>query len=419
MNESFFSRKKLLLFIFSLSILTLSFLYIFSSFYSNVKNEKPTFWEFRSVDTMKYSRDTSREKLNDRSFDIIIDRQIKQIAEVGATHVAIATPYDEEFLPILKRWVKAARKYELKVWFRGNWSGWEEWFEYPEISRTEHIKKTEMFILQHPELFEDGDVFSACPECENGGPGDPRMNNDAKGHKKFLIDEYKITKSAFKTIKKDVKSNYHSMNGDVAKLIMDRETTAALDGLVVVDHYVSTPEKLVKDIKQYAAQSGGKVILGEFGAPIPDIHGEMTEEEQAKWLANAFQALVQTEDLIGINYWTGVGGSTELWSGGGTPKKAVAELKKVYDPEYVTISIKNEARKTVPATLSTGDKSVYSENGKFSLIYLDINLPIHISANGYQEKNAEINGKNMTIILKKENEDIEYKFQKFLQNILP
>ena len=46
---------------------------------------------------MKYSRDLSREKLKDPSFDVVIDKQVKAIAETGATHVAISTPYDEEF----------------------------------------------------------------------------------------------------------------------------------------------------------------------------------------------------------------------------------------------------------------------------------------------------------------------------------
>ena len=99
----------------------------------------PRFWEVQSIDTMKYSRDLSREKLKDPSFDTVIDRQVKAIAETGATHVAISTPYDEEFLPILKRWASAARNYNLKIWFRGNWSGWEKWFDYKSISREEHI----------------------------------------------------------------------------------------------------------------------------------------------------------------------------------------------------------------------------------------------------------------------------------------
>lgn len=294
------------------------------------QKEKVHFWEFQSIDTMKYSRDVAREKLVDASFDRIIDKQVKDIATTYATHVAIGTPYDDEFLPFLRRWVSAARKYKLKVWFRGNWSGWERWFDYKPIDRKTHIIKTIEFISQNPDLFEDGDLFGACNECENGGPGDPRHNRDVKGHRAFLIEEYRVTRNAFEKIGKKVASNYSSMNGDVASLIMDKETTEALGGIVVVDHYVASPKQLAIDIKALSKRSGGKVVLGEFGAPIPDIHGKMTEQEQSIWLEKVLEKLFNTEEVIGLNYWTNVGSSTELWDADGNPRSAVEIIKKYY-----------------------------------------------------------------------------------------
>lgn len=289
-----------------------------------------TTWKFQSIDTMKYSRDVAREKLGSKKFDVVIDKQVKEIADTGATHIALATPYDEEFLAFLKRWVKTARKYNLKVWFRGNFSGWEGWFDYSKMTRDEHLKKTQDFIINNVSLFENGDVFTACPECENGGPGDPRMNGDVEGHRKFLIDEYKVTKAAFGKINKNVASNYDSMNMDVAKTVMDAPTTAALDGIVTVDHYVKTPELLKSDIDFVAAQSGGKVVLGEFGAPIPDITGDMTDSEQSAWLLSVLNLLKTDSNVIGLNYWVGEGGSTELWNSDGTAKPAVNTLKSIY-----------------------------------------------------------------------------------------
>ena len=270
-------------------------------------NARERFFQVQSIDTMKFSRDVAREKLKDLSYDQEIQTQVKNIANTGATHVAIATPYDEEFLPFLKRWVKAARDSELNVWFRGNFSGWEKWFDYPKISRDEHTAKTKEFILKNPDLFEDGDIFSSCPECENGGPGDPRMKGDAEGFKRFIIAEYQAAKDSFQSIGKQVSANYYSMNGDVARLIMDEETTKGLDGIVTIDHYVSTTEKLLQDIKDYAQRSGGKVVLGEFGAPIPDIHGKMSEDDQARWIDQAMIELVSLPDVAGVNYWTNRG----------------------------------------------------------------------------------------------------------------
>lgn len=379
-----------------------------------------TWWKFQSIDTMKYSRDVSREKLNDPSFNLIIEKQVEQIANTGVTHVAIATPYDEEFYPVLTRWVNAARRHGLKVWFRGNWSGWEEWFEYPEITRKEHIAKTESFIKTHRDLFEDGDVFTACPECENGGPGDPRHNGDVVGHRNFLIDEYKVTSRAFKGINKDVASNYNSMNGDVARLVMNKETTKALGGIVTIDHYVATPGKLVNDIGEIARSSGGKIVLGEFGVPIPDINGKMSEEEQARWLDSAFKMLLNTPELVGLNYWTNTGSSTELWKGDGTPKKAVETVSSYYKTAVVRVIVEDEAGTRIKnAKISLGDREFTMDNdGFFHIPFFNDSNFLKIEADGFFPNTAQLtNTGEMSVVLARENESIVFKILKLLKNL--
>lgn len=317
-----------LYFIFILFFVLIFLVYLFGE--KRKQKNHQHFWEFQSIDTMKYSRDLAREKANSKSFDKVIDMQIRDIADSYVTHVPIDTPYDDEFLPFLKRWVNAARKYNLKVWFRGNWSGWEKWFDYKSIDRKTHIEKSVKFILGNKDLFEDGDVFGACNECENGGPGDPRHNGDAKGHIEFLIEEYKATKAAFEKIDKKVASNFNSMNGDVANLIMDKETTKALGGIVVVDHYVASPDQLVIDIKALSKKSGGKIVLGEFGVPILQIHGNMNDKEQEVWLEKVLKSLFDMPEVIGVNYWTNVGSSTHLWTSKGDPTSKLEILKKYY-----------------------------------------------------------------------------------------
>lgn len=287
-------------------------------------------WAIRSVDTVKTSRDLSREKLNDPIFIATVDQQVKNIKQIGATHIAIATPYDEEFKPFLKMWVASARVNNLHVWFRGNFSGWERWFEYQPIDRVTHLAKVEQFILENPEVFEDGDIFTPCPECENGGPGDPRSNKDVLGHRKFLIDEYHKSLESFSKINKKVDSGFFSMNYDVANLIMDQQTTQALGGWVVIDHYVASPKKLSQDAAALAQKSGGKIILGEYGAPINDITGQMNEQEQAQWIEQALTFLSENKTVVGVNYWVNVGGSTGIWDKEGNPKKAVDIIRKFY-----------------------------------------------------------------------------------------
>lgn len=294
------------------------------------ENREGKTWKLQSIDTMKYSRDRARETLTNHEIRDIIDKQVTDIANTGATHVAVGTPYDDEFLPVLKLWVDAARKNNLKVYFRGNFSGWEKWYGYEKIDRKEHIDMTKNFIAANPELFEDGDIFSSCPECENGENLNRSNNLQIESYKSFLVDEYAATKSSFEAIRKDVSSNYFSMNGDIAFRIMDKDMTKKLDGIIVIDHYVESVDQLVKDIKELSKKSGGKIVLGEFGAPIPDIHGSMSEKEQKVWIEDALLKISDIPEVYGINYWVGTGGSTALWRDNGKPKPVVGVITRYY-----------------------------------------------------------------------------------------
>lgn len=343
-------------------------------------------WEIQSIDTVKFSRDVAREKAGDLSFVDTISKQCKLIAGVGATHVAIGTPYDDEFTPFLGLWVLAARRNGLKVWFRGNFSGWEGWFEYPSMTREEHIEKTRNFIVNNPELFEDGDIFTSCTECENGGPGDPRDTGDVGGHRQFLIDEYQVAGDAFEKIGKNVKPGYFSMNGDVAKLVMNKKTTRDLGGIVVIDHYVKNPENLAEDVELIAQLSGGKVILGEFGAPIPDIHGYMNEVQQSAWLKQLLYHLSSNENLVGVNYWTAFGGSTNLWEGE-SPRLAVKELSDYYRPQIFESRLVNELGFPIrDSQILIGNREILLANENIDIYYTHSSGDIKINALGYEEK---------------------------------
>ncbi len=379
------------------------------------------FWELRAIDTMKYSRDIARGEGKSPSFDAVIRQQVGNIAATGATHVVIATPYDEEFIPFMKRWLSIARQHGLNVWFRGNWSGWEKWFGYAQIDRAAHIAKTRRFILEHSDLFVDGDIFTACPECENGGPGDPRMNGDVAGHRKFLIDEHDAMEEAFSAIGKEVTVNYNSMNGDVAWLVMNRDTTEALGGVVTIDHYVPTVDGLVEYIDRVSERSGGKVVLGEIGAPVPDIHGNFSPERQAAWVEELMTKLARVPNLIGLNYWTSVGGTTELWMPDGTARQAVQTLTNFYDPHIVFGVVRDElGRPIVDATVSDGFVSTQTDwRGYFELLDRERDeFALAASAEGYTTKTllAAPSNEQVIIVLSREEEDLWFRFLKLLSD---
>ncbi len=380
---------------------------------------KESYWEIQSIDTMKFSRDLAREKLNDVSFGEIINMQVAEIAATGATHVAIGTPYDEEFIPFLKMWIRAARANNLNVWFRGNFSGWEEWFGYQKIDQKEHLQKTQDFILRNLEIFENGDIFTSCTECENGGPGDPRDTKDVAGYRQFLITEYKVSKEAFSSIGKNVASNYFSMNGDVAYLVMDKKTTQALGGIIVIDHYIKDPEQLSKDIRQLSERSEGNIILGEFGAPIPDIHGAMTEYEQALWIDKALFELANIKDLAGINYWTGFGGTTNIWRDDGSKKSGVEVLSGYYTPKVLSGIVVNELDRGVKGAkvISNGKAVETNKNGEFAILIVPGQNELTIDAKSYNQEIIKIEKMTSSeILLVKNKENIFFKIAKLIYN---
>jgi len=165
---------------------------------------------------------------------------------------------------------------------------------------------------------------------------------DIPAHQAFLVQEYLAVKDLFKKLNKDVKANMFSMNYDIALKVMDPVTTAKLDGVVVIDHYVDTPDTLANDIVALANYSKGKIILGEWGAPIPDIHGNMSEQDQSDWVEKALGRLAYVDQLIGLSYWTNIGGTTSLWNDKIEPKKAVTVLTSYYNPKAITLKIKSD-----------------------------------------------------------------------------
>lgn len=364
-------------------------------------------WKVESIDTMKYSRDTAREYATDHTFDVEIDQTMADIHATGATHVGIGTPYDPEFIPYLTRWVDAARRQNLNVWFRGNFSGWEGWFEYKKISREDHKLLLSEFLRANPGLFKDGDIISPCPECENGGAGDPRSTGDVIGFRQFLIDETAIADASFKKIGVSVAANYHSMNGDVARLVMDKATTKKLGGIIVVDHYVSTPAQLASSIDDFARSSGGKVILGEFGAPIPDLNGDLNEEQQAAWIEQALLLLAQKKNLVGLNYWVNRGGSTALWNDDGTPRKAVQSLSNYYKPTYITIRVVDQSGSFVSAKATVAGREYKTDSQSLLHIPLVSGSKVLVSSKNNQASEITLSkdSNNTTIVfnIKKEN----------------
>lgn len=304
-----------------------------------------TFWKYQCLDTMKYSRDTARAwngKENELQKEINL--QIAAIKTLGANCVSLGTPYNAEFVPFMKKWVDAARKNNLHVWFRGNIPEWEGWFDFPKLKNpAEHHAKIYAFVTQNPDLFQEGDIFTPAPEAENGGAGDPRMTGKRQEFNDFLFVSYDNCMNAFAKIEKKVTCGFFSTNFDVARESLDKDTVQKIGRVVTIDHYVSNLTRYTADIKMLNLKYGAEVAIGEFGAPIPDLNGTMNEEEQANYIGDLMKIFYENREIIpAINYWTLRGGSTAILNDNDTLRQAANTITKYFRPAIFTGVVTNE-----------------------------------------------------------------------------
>ena len=348
-------------------------------------------WDVCSIDTMKLSRDKARQELYHPEFDKKIAEQIAQIKNTGANFVSIGTPYDKEFLPYLRRWVKAAREQDLNVYFRGNWSEWEGWFEYPKsMTPEEHLQRTTQFIVSQPDLFEDGDIFDPCPECENAGFWP--QNDKNSDYQQFIQKQQTVIQEAFQKISKKVQVR-QSIIGGRAKDVLDQTTFDKLGNLIFIDHYVSKP-KVMTAFVDYFTSLNTKVVVSEFGAPIPDLNGNMTEKQQADFVRNILEALyLKNEAVLGLNYWVLSHGTTSLVEESGREKNSYLVLQEYFSPQIVEGKVVDELEKPlsgVPITTKDGLKVLTDQNGFYRLKYPVRSQELKIEADKYTSQTASI-----------------------------
>lgn len=312
-----------------------TFLIFFKSHAQSI-HKSLRFWKITAVDTMKYSRDGAENA----SVLAKIPFFMSKAKKLHVTHVTIDTPYDQQFYPVLSAWVHGARRENLKVWFRGNFSSWEGWFGYPkDMTPQQHLTMTKQFILSHPDLFQNGDIFTPVPEPENGGPGDPRgSTRKSAAFNTFLINSYNTCVSAFAQIHKQVLCGFFSTNADIAKQVLTPQTVKQMGNVIAIDNYVKSPKIMQSDIEFLENKfPTAQIVLGEYGAPIPDINGAMTDSQQEDFLRSMLQVFYQQKDrILGLNYWTLAGSSTELLKNSTQETPAFQTVAHYYLPPQIS-----------------------------------------------------------------------------------
>jgi len=334
------------------------------------------FWEYQCIDTMKSSRDMARAQLTDLvKANKDIEREVGLIADTGANCISIATPYDNEFLPVLQVWIWRAREHGLSIWFRGNFAGWEGWFDYPkDMSIDKHLELTRKFILENRLLFKSGDIFTGAPEAENGGPFAGNNNSSTLSkYLSFLASEYETEKIAFEDIGVSVTVNWFSMNGWIAKNMYTSEGLDAIGNTVTIDHYSKNLIDMEDYLKYFRDKFHSKIILGEFGAPIPDINGDMTESEQSLFVSDMMKLFYRYRGSVsGLNYWTLRFGTTRLINDDFTTRKVYETLRRFYNPGVIYGRVLNslgQPLKNVRVQVSTYDTGTTTDSrGYYSIV---------------------------------------------------
>jgi Carboxypeptidase regulatory-like domain len=330
-------------------------------------------WRYQCIDTMKSSRDRAREWMKRADLAEEIARQMKAVSSMGANCVSIGTPYDSEFNPYLRAWVEGARAEGLSIWFRGNFAGWEGWFDYPRITdEKEHHTKMVQFISDHPDLFADGDIFTGAPEAENGGPFLPGHADQYERYRLFLSETYALCQNTFFKINKKISCNWFSMSGGHAKSIFNEPSIASLNRVVTIDHYMRDSRDMGEYIDYFVKKYNARLVIGEYGAPIPDLNGKMTPEEQATFVRHTFIEMYTRRAAIeGINYWTLLDSSTQLLNDDYSERAVVEVVKDFYIPGVLVGRVVNSNGKGVAeaAVRIDSEKSdIYTnDQGYFSI----------------------------------------------------
>lgn len=214
------------------------------------------------------------------------------------------------------------------------------------------------------------------------------------------------------------------MNGDIARQVLTQNTVNNL-GVVVIDHYVSDPSEVGQIVDDLYAKFGKPIVLGEFGAPIPDINGNMTDEEQAQFIQTILHFLYARRDRVqGLNYWVIAGGSTALYTDTQEPKAVANSILQYYNPYTISGTVKDSLGNELSGmTVQFSNGSTQTDqNGNFSYMAPEDTKTHEVSITNSEYNSYDLsllaNQTVITIVLQPVHADIWYQIRMLMQKVL-
>ena len=291
-----------------------------------------TVWKYRSIDTMKDSRDTCYPPSSQLSATAIA-QGVNLCATLNVTHITLDCFYD--YPTYIALWVAAIRATGKNIWWRAHWNAWEGNNGVPvSMTPAQYLTATSAFIAANPTWFAPGDIFDAAAEPDqsaywnntygvNWTNNSPNTATDA--FNQFLLDCDTQMQTAFAGIGvSGIVTTIRSLPSFWATTpaSLYASTVAALNNTVVLDSY---PENSLTDpiactnarvnelLTVVVARPGVNIVIGEMGFSNNVNVDDATQN--AVLTAELAAIASKVPQVIGVNYWVGQGTAT---SGGYT-----------------------------------------------------------------------------------------------------
>jgi len=296
-------------------------------------------WQIKSVSSMKETKD---RVCNPRDA-LFIQSWITAAVELGVTHIAVETPYDNptcgDAVSYTKLWVDAIHARGLHVWHRHMPLAFEGIYNTPKSSTTNYLTQISTYIKTNPGLFKSGDIFTPIPEPQNGGiaaitycPQNICIFTGQAQFNTWLRDAIDVSQSAFAAINvSGVKLGYYGFDGFVAwgdnnpdwHGILEDATITKM-GNITIDHYPEiVGDTMENDLNELQAKyPTTPIVIGEWGT----ITGGDTEAQVLQTMKAATRP-----NVVGFNYWhMGMGGNESLINEDFTKKAQFDEVQSFY-----------------------------------------------------------------------------------------
>ncbi len=317
-------------------------------------------FRLQSADVMKWSKDDLFSQKTDAQMAAVA----LQLKSLGATHVAVATPYDDPSAypggpapeGYLERWIVAIRGQGMHVFFRRQWLSWEGIYGVakntargigttPNVlngtDTTSYLALTYLYWKANAgHLVQAGDIVCPCPEPENGGINGvtgsaPYQFTNANLFRAWLRDAVTVVNQALEpsNLKGSVFVGLYGTSGFIVfgnggnpKGFLDDRTVEAL-AIVGMDDYPTPASNMGADLDAYRALYQLPLALTEWGTI-----NESNDADRQAAIDAVTSSLKARPWTVGMNYWSVIGGANEdiLDAAAITPKAGYARLQAAY-----------------------------------------------------------------------------------------